>query len=133
MVVKSSTKRTSCSKHTNGSSQKEKKIIYISFIKNLVYLNYFYIQINYVYWLIHVIQRKNLKRLNTIICNLNENERESFRKMLQKNDLLGGSKGNDVHEVFFHFLLKNEFLNINRQHVLNTQCHVVFMLCMELQ
>ena len=35
-----------------------------------------------------------------IVHNLNENECESFREMLQKDDLLGGSKGNDVHEVF---------------------------------
>lgn len=53
--------------------------------------------------------------------------------MLQKDDVLSGSKGNDhVHDIFLlHFLLKNEFLNISHQHVLNTRCYIGFMLCME--
>ena len=37
MVDKSSMKITYCNKHTDNSSQQEKKLIYISFIKNLVY------------------------------------------------------------------------------------------------
>ena len=58
-------------------------------------------------------QSKNLKKLDKIIHNLSEKERERFRKTLQRDELLGGSKGN-VYDVFFRFLLKNEFLNINQ-------------------
>ena len=78
-------------------------------------------------------QRKKLKRLDKIVQNLNEKEHERFREVLQKEDPLGGSKGTDhVDEVsFFHFLLKNEFVSINCQHVLNTRCYIVFMLCKE--
>ena len=84
-------------KHSDSSSQQEKKAISISFIKNLVYWNCFYIQINYVYWLICVMQSKNFKRLDNIVRNLTEKEHESFREMLQKDYLLGGPKGNYVH------------------------------------
>ena len=62
-------------------------------------------------------QSKNLKRLGKIVHNLNEKEHERFREMLQKEDLLCGSKGNDhVHGFFFSLFIKNEFLNIHRQH-----------------
>ena len=120
-------------KRNDSSSQQEKNVIYIIFIKKLVYWIYFYIQINYLYWLICAMQRKNLKKLDKIVRNLNEKEYKSFTKMLQKDDLLGGSEGNDVHDFFFHFLLKYEFPNINFQHVLNTQCYILFMMCMERQ
>ena len=46
--------KTYYSKHSDSSSQQENKVICTSFIKNLVYWNYLYIQINYTYWLIHV-------------------------------------------------------------------------------
>ena len=38
-----------------------------------------------------------------------------------------------VHQVFLYFLLNNECLNIIHQHVLNTRCCIVFMLCRERQ
>ena len=34
-------------------------------------------------------------------------------EMLHREELLGGSKGNE-HEVFISLFTKNEFLNINR-------------------
>ena len=107
MVDKSSLKIIYCSKCNDSSSQQERKVISISFIKNLVYWNYLYIQINYVYWLICVLESKNLKKLNKIVCNLSEKQHESSKEMLQKEDLLGGSEGNDhVHEVFFSLFIK---------------------------
>ena len=105
-------KRTYCSKHNDNSSQQENRVLSINFIKNLVHWNYLYIQINYVYWLICVMQSKNLKKLDKIVHNLSEIKHEILREMLQRGELLCGSKGN-VYQVFFHFLLKNEFLNIN--------------------
>ena len=51
-------------------------------------------------------QSKNLKRLNKIVCNLNEKGHERFREMFQKEDLLGGSEGNDVHDFFSLFTKK---------------------------
>ena len=54
-----------------------------------------------------------MKKVDKIVHNLSEKEHERFREMLQREELLGGSKGN-VYQVFFQFLLKNEFLNINR-------------------
>lgn len=59
MANKGSMKRIYCSKHNYSSSQQENKLISISFIKKIVYWNYLYIQINYVYWLICVMHRKN--------------------------------------------------------------------------
>ena len=50
-------------------------------------------------------QSKNLKKLDKIVHNLSEKERESLREMFQRGELLGGSKGN-AYKVFFHFLLK---------------------------
>ena len=61
----------------------------------------------------YVMQRKNLKKLDKIIHNLSEKECDNFREMLQREELLSGSKSN-VYEVFFQFLLKNNFPNINR-------------------
>ena len=58
-------------------------------------------------------QSKNLKKLDKIVHNLSEKECERFREMFQRNKLLDGSKGN-AYDVFFQFLLKNEYLNINR-------------------
>ena len=75
---------------------------------------------------------KNLERLYKIVCILSENKCESFREMLEREELLGGSKGNYI-KFFFHFLLKNDFFNINSQHVLNTRFHIVLMLCREQQ
>lgn len=50
--------------------------------------------------------KKNLKKLNKIVHNLSEKEHE-FREMLQREELLGGSKVN-VYEFFFKFLLRND-------------------------
>ena len=49
--------------------------------------------------------RKKLKKLDKIVHNLSEKECERFMEMLQREELLGGSKGN-VYQVFFQFLLK---------------------------
>ena len=63
-------------------------------------------KINYVYWLICVMQSKNLKKLDKVIHNISEKESERLRETFQTRKLLlGGSKGN-VYQVFFHFLLK---------------------------
>ena len=69
-------------------------------------------------------------KFDKIIHNLSEKECKRFRKMLQIEELLGGSKGN-VDELFFQFLLKNKFININHQHVSNTQLCIVLILCRE--
>jgi hypothetical protein len=45
-----------------------------------------------------VMQRKNLKKLDKIVCNLSAKECKIFMEMLQREEL-GGSKGNQ-HEVF---------------------------------
>ena len=58
-------------------------------------------------------QNKNLKKLDKIVNNLSGNNRKRFMKMLQIEELLGGSKCN-AHEVFLSFFTKIEFLNINR-------------------
>ena len=58
-------------------------------------------------------QNKNLKKLDNIVHNLSEKECESLREMLQRRESVDGSRGN-VYQVLFNFLLKNEFLNINR-------------------
>ena len=50
-------------------------------------------------------QRKKLKKLDKIVHNLSQKEHESFREILQRDELLGGSKGN-VYEIFFHILFK---------------------------
>ena len=57
-------------------------------------------------------QSKNLKKLDKIVHNLSEKENESLREMMQRGELLSGSKGN-VYQVFFQFSLKNDFFNIN--------------------
>ena len=107
-------------KCSDRSSQEDKKVVSISFIKNLVNGMVFTFKLIILNWLIHMMHNKNLKRLNKIVLNLNENEHERFREIFPKKDLLIGSKGSDVHEVFFHFSLKNEFINTNCQHVLDT-------------
>lgn len=52
-----------------------------------------------------------MKKFDKIVHNLSEKECDSLRKMFQRQEILGGSKGN-VYQVFFQFLIKNEFLNI---------------------
>ena len=47
----------------DSSSKQENQVLSISFIKNLLYWNYLYIKINYIYWLIRVMQRKKFKKL----------------------------------------------------------------------
>ena len=111
-------KRTYCSKRDGSSSQQKNKESSLSFINDLVYWNYLYVQINYVYCLICITQSKKLKKLDKIDHNLSEKKCESLREMLQREELLGGSKGN-VYQAFLQFLLKNEFLNINHLHILN--------------
>ena len=37
---------------------------------------------------------QNLKKLDNIVHNLSEKEHEIFMEMLQREELLGGSKGN---------------------------------------
>ena len=76
-------------KRNDNSSQHENKAISIRFTKILVYWHYLYAQINYVYWLICVRQSKNLKKLDKIVHNLSEKDREGFREMLQREELLG--------------------------------------------
>ena len=44
--------------------------------------------------------KKNLKRRDKSFFNLNEKECERFKEISQMEDLLGGSKGNDVHDFF---------------------------------
>jgi hypothetical protein len=46
-----------------------------------------------MYWLMHVMQRKNLKKIDKIVCNMSVKERKSFMEMLQREET-GGSKGN---------------------------------------
>ena len=60
---------------------------------------------------ISVKESKNLKKLNKIVCNLSEKECKIFMEMLQREELLGGSKDNE-HEVFLSLFTKIEFLNI---------------------
>ena len=98
-------KRNYCSKCNDSSTQQENQVLSISFIKNLEYWNYLYIQINYMYCLICVMHSKNLKNLDKIVHNLSIKENESLNETLQRGELLGGSKGN-VYQVFFQFLLK---------------------------
>ena len=47
-------------------------------------------------------QSKKLKKLDNIIYNMSEKECEFFKKMLQRDELLGGWKVN-VYEVSFNF------------------------------
>ena len=98
MVDKSSMKIYYCNKLNDNSSQQENQTLSISFIKNLVYWNYLYVQMNYMYFLICVMQRKKLKKPDKIIHNLSEKEHENLREMLQRKELLAGSKGN-VYQV----------------------------------
>ena len=58
-----------------------------------------------MYYLICVMKRKKLKKLEKIVLNLSEKEHEILRETLQRGKLLGGSKGN-VYQIFFLFLLK---------------------------
>ena len=51
-----------------------------------------------MYLLIGVMQSKSIERLDNIFHNLSEKEHEIFMEILQKEKLLGGSKGN----VVFH-------------------------------
>ena len=112
MVNKSSMKRMYWSKHNDSSTQQENYVLSISFIKNLEYWNYIYVHINYMCFLICIIHRKKLNKLNKIVHNISEKKHERFREILQREELLGGSKGN-VYQLFFEFYYKNEFLNIN--------------------
>ena len=48
---------------------------------------------------------KILKKLDKIVHNLSEKERESLKEMLQRGELLGGSKGN-VYPIFLPFFIK---------------------------
>ena len=93
-------KRTFCSKCNDSSTQQENQALFISFIKTLEYWNYLYVHINYVYCVICIMQRKNLKKLDHIVHNLSEKECESLKKMLKIGELICGSKGN-VYKVFF--------------------------------
>ena len=77
-------------------------------------------------------QIKKLKKLDKIVHNPSEKKCERFMEIFQIEELLGWSKCN-VYQVFFQFLLKNEFLNINLYHVLNTWFHIFLMLCRERQ
>jgi hypothetical protein len=56
------------------------------------------IGLNDVYWIMCVMQRKNLKKLQKIVWNLSGKECKIFMEMLQREEL-GGSKG-DQYEVF---------------------------------
>ena len=42
---------------------------------------------------------------------MSEKDNDRFTEMLQRQELLSGSKDN-VHEVFIHFLLKMNFLTL---------------------
>lgn len=53
-------------------------------------------------------QGRHLKKFNKIVCNLCEKECKSLMEMLQRGELLSGSKGN-VHEVFLLLFTKNNF------------------------
>ena len=130
MVDKSLMKIIYYIKCNDRSSQKENKLILISFMKILVYRNYLYVKTNFLYWLIHVMQRKNLTKLDKVVHNLSEKEHENSMEMLKREKLLYGSKGN-VHKVLFQFLLNNGFLNINCSHVLSPQFLIFSMFCKE--
>jgi hypothetical protein len=69
-----------------------------------------------------------MKKLDKIASNLSE--KKIFMEMLQEEELLGGSKGNE-NEVFLTLFTKIDFLNINRKHVLNTQFHIFKIFCRE--
>ena len=88
-------KRTYCSKHDGSSSQQMNQVISLSFIKNVIHKNDLYVHINCVYFLIHVMQRKFLKKLDNIIRILSENDHRIFMEVLQSEELLSGSKGNE--------------------------------------
>jgi hypothetical protein len=58
-----------------------------------------------------VMQIKNLKKLDKIVCNVSGKECISFMEMLQISEL-GGSKGHE-HEVFICPFTNNLLLNNN--------------------
>ena len=49
-----------------------------------------------------------MNKLDKIVHNISEKEHERLREMLERGELLGGSKGNACH-IFLRFLLKMIF------------------------
>jgi hypothetical protein len=70
-----------------------------------------FVGLNDFYWIIHAMYRKNMKKLQKLVYDLNGKENIFFMKRFQGREL-GGSKG-DQYEVFLFLFTINALINNN--------------------